>query len=216
MILENLGGAFQISWAFKTPFLRWRRTRWGAEAADLSSEKPGDDIISEPRWQYTMAVTIRAGAARVWPWIVQIGQGRGGFYSYQGLENLAGCKIQNTDRILPEFQHLSVGEGISLHPGMPLLPVAAVEEDRYLVIGGTDANERGEYYGSTWDFILEEHDDYTRLIARARYTYDNSFKLRLSFGPLFLEPISTVMQKKMLKEIKRLAEAGNKLYNEEA
>ena len=95
MLFEDIGGAARIGFAFVTPFLRWRRTRWGAEASELSAKLPGDEIIPEPKWQYTHGITISAPVRRIWPWLVQIGQGRGGFYSYQGLENLVGCKIKN-------------------------------------------------------------------------------------------------------------------------
>ena len=71
---------------------------------------PGDELVAHPVLGYTRAITINAPADRVWPWLVQMGQGRGGLYSFDGLENLVGCDIHSTDRILPAAQQLAVGD----------------------------------------------------------------------------------------------------------
>ena len=92
---ERLAGAFLIAAALLTPFLRLWRTKWGATDAEVHRSLPGDDLIPHPKWRYTHAITIRASAAEVWPWLVQMGQGRGGMYSYEWLENLVGCDIHN-------------------------------------------------------------------------------------------------------------------------
>jgi hypothetical protein len=97
------GGAF-IAFALLTPFLRPWRTRWGATDAEVRKKLPGDELMPHPKWGYTHAVTIKAPVAEVWPWIVQMGQGKAGFYSYEFLENLVGCDFHNADRIIPEFQ----------------------------------------------------------------------------------------------------------------
>jgi hypothetical protein len=101
--------------------------------AEVNGSLPGDDIIAHPKWQYTQAITIGAAAEKVWPWLVQMGQRRGGFYSYQSLENLVGCDIHNANRIIPEFQHLEAGNNILLHPKVPF-PVALVESGRAIVL----------------------------------------------------------------------------------
>lgn len=67
---------------FTLVFRKWR-VGWGATREELRKSLPGDDLIPDPKWQYTHAVTIHASAAQVWPWVVQIGQGRVGFYSYE-------------------------------------------------------------------------------------------------------------------------------------
>ena len=64
---------------------------------------PGDELVNIVKGRYDHAITIKAPAAVVWPWIVQIGQNRGGYYSYELLENLVGCRIHNADRVIPEF-----------------------------------------------------------------------------------------------------------------
>jgi hypothetical protein len=83
----------------------------------------------------TRAITVHAPAAQVWPWIAQLGQGRGGFYSYDTLENLVGCDIHSADRIVPQWQDLKVGDQVKLHPEVGL-GVAVVEQGRVLVLRG--------------------------------------------------------------------------------
>jgi hypothetical protein len=81
---------------------------------------PGDDLISHADLTATRAITIHATAAQVWPWIAQLGQGRGGFYSYDFLENLVGCDIHSADRIVPEWQRIDIGAQVTL-PGAALV-----------------------------------------------------------------------------------------------
>ena len=85
---------------------------WGATASEVESVWPGDHLIPHPMGECTHAITINRPAAAVWPWLAQIGQGRGGFYSYAWLENLLGCRMENADRIMPEHQQLRVGDPI--------------------------------------------------------------------------------------------------------
>ena len=86
-LAEGIGGALLIVFALLTPCLRGWRCKWGATDAEVKSKLPGDKLLPHPKWGFTHAVTIKAPVAEVWPWIVQIGQGRGGFYSYEFLEN---------------------------------------------------------------------------------------------------------------------------------
>src|SRR4249919_3270234 len=113
---------------------RWQ-LRWGATAQEFAGPLPGDELIAKPDLTATRALTVRAPAARVWPWIAQLGQGRGGFYSYDFLENLAGCDIRSAERIVPEWQHLGVGDRVMLAPQVGLV-VALVESGRSLVLRG--------------------------------------------------------------------------------
>lgn len=84
---------------------------------------PGDELIPSSATASTRAITIDAPPGEVWPWLAQIGQGRGGFYSFDALENLLRCAIHSADRIIPEFQRVSAGDLIRLAPGhAPLLP----------------------------------------------------------------------------------------------
>jgi len=200
------------------PILRPWRIRWGATDDELRRTWPGDELVPQPKWSYTQAITIRAPSAEVWPWLAQIGQGRGGFYSYEWLENLVGCDIHNADRIIPEFQNLRVGDGVRLAPQMPGFPVAIVEPGRAIVLRGDTrlgsvpvpaSSAKGDYFATTWGFYLVPRDDgTTRLIARFRSEYNDKFANAMMYGPPLIEPISCVMQRKMLLGIKQRGEAA--------
>jgi hypothetical protein len=88
---------------------RWQLS-WGATEPESHAALPGDELLGSADLTATRAISIRASADGVWPWIAQLGQGRGGFYSYDLLENLVGCDIHSSDRIVPEWQHVEVGD----------------------------------------------------------------------------------------------------------
>jgi hypothetical protein len=145
----------------------------------------------------------------VWPWIAQLGQGRGGFYTYQTLENLVGCKIINTTEVLPDHQHPAVGETIFLHPAAPPMRAEVVNPPNVLVLVGSpaDLGDEESWGMSTWQFVVKPGPDGGgRLLTRGRYDYTPDWKSRLAFGRFPLEAISFVMSRKMMLEIRRLAE----------
>jgi hypothetical protein len=112
--ITALGGAAALAaYAF---FIRPWHLRWGATEEELKTRLPGDDLVQHPKLNATHAITINAPVERVWPWLAQIGQKKGGFYSYTRLENLVGCNMRNANRIVPEWQNLKVGDEIWLHP----------------------------------------------------------------------------------------------------
>src|SRR5437588_12622214 len=92
--------------------LRPRHLRWGATEAEASGPLPGDDLIPAAGPASTHAVTIHAPPEAVWPWVAQLGQNHAGFYSYTALENLLGCQMRNTHRIVPEWQQIRVGDPV--------------------------------------------------------------------------------------------------------
>jgi len=214
---DGIAGTFIIAAALLTPFLRSRRTKWGATDAELHRSLSSDDLVPHPKWGWTNAITIRASAAEVWPWLMQMGQGRGGMYSYEWLENLVGCDIHNADRIIPAFQHLEVEDGIRLHPKVSI-PIAAIEPCRALVLHVRANTQTGntfdltdtipeKYLNMSWVFFLDELDEgTTRLISRWRGDYNPSLGNALIYR-VFTEPISFVMDRKMLLGIKERAEA---------
>jgi hypothetical protein len=220
LIGEGLSGAALIAAALTTPFLRSWRTTWGATSDEVSRTLPGDDLVPHPKWQWTHAVTIRAPAAAIWPWLVQMGQGRGGLYSYELLENMVGCRIHNADRIIPELANLQVGDEILLHPKSPGLPVAIVEPGRALVLHAgawspaeapseSAAEGHAGYSTVTWMWFLEPIDETsTRLISRYRTDYGPGLANRLGYGTVITEPVGFAMSRKMLLGIKRRAEAA--------
>ncbi len=210
-IWESLGGVLRIGGAMLSPFLRPRRTRWGATDEELRRRYPGDEVVTRPAWAATHAITIHAPAVEVWRWVVQIGQGRGGLYSYERLENLVGCRIRNTERILDEHQRVTVGDSIRLHPDVAM-EVVAREVGSFLLLQGNPSGdgENGPEMAliTTWLLFLDERDDgATRLISRTRYEHGPGFWNALAGGPWLLEPISFVMERKMLRVIKALVES---------
>lgn len=151
----------------------------------------------------TRAITIQAPADAIWPWLVQMGQGRGGLYSYERLENLAGCDMHNADRIIPEHQHLEVGDKVRIVPEgrNPYFVVSAIEPGRAIILGGDDPP-------TTWAFILEPIDDKTtRLLIRWRQDYEPTPGNVIGWR-VFTDPITFVMERKMLQGIKARVEAS--------
>ena len=90
-----------LPWAYALVVRPWH-IRWGATEERIAKPLPGDELVPNPAIESTRAITVNAPVEEVWPWLAQIGQDRGGFYSYEWLENLAGCRMRNADRIHPE------------------------------------------------------------------------------------------------------------------
>lgn len=183
---------------------RPRLLSWGATDQEVHGTLPGDELLADADVTATRAITIHASTERVWPWIAQLGQGRGGFYSYDFLENLIGCNIHSADRIVPELQEIEVGDQVLLAPEFSY-DVALVEHGRSLVLrGGFPIENVAAPYDATWAFVLQaKSDETTRLLVRERYEY------KRWWAPLIVEPteaISFVMSQKMLRSIKDRAE----------
>lgn len=185
---------------------RPRYLNWGATEDETAGALPGDELLTDPDLISTRAITIRASADRVWPWLAQLGQGKGGFYSYDHLENLVGCEIHSADRIVPEWQDVAVGDEVRLHPDVPLL-VASVEPGRALVLrGGVPMGDTAPPYDFTWSFALRElPDGTTRFLVRERYAYTETWS-RFLVEPV--EVVSFIMSHKMLRGIRDRAEAA--------
>ncbi len=221
-VAAAIDGAFWMIAAFVTPGLRERRSVLGATDEEAAQTWPGDDVVPTPRWWWHHTIDIDAPASEVWPWVVQMGADRGGFYSYEGLENLAGCRIHNADRIHPEWQHLAVGDGLRLHPEMPAMPIRWVEPGQGFVAG--IRFERGsdrpipvgvplpdEHSAVSWLFhITALSPTRSRFLSRYRVSYGDDVASRLSMGPTFVEPIGTVMDRQMLAGLRERGEAERK------
>jgi hypothetical protein len=180
--------------------------RWGATDAELREKLAGDDLIADADLTATRAIDIDCSADRVWPWIAQLGQGRGGFYSYDRLENLLGCDIHSADHVVPEWQNREVGDEVRLAPKVGLT-VAALEPGEALVLsGGIALGQSDPPYDFTWSFVLQHPPDgSTRLIVREQYAY-RRFWARFLVEPT--EAVSFFMSKKMLRGIRDRAESG--------
>ena len=106
-VVEGIEGAFLIGANLALwPLLRGWRLRWGATDDEIQRTLPGDELVPNPKWSYTHTITIRVPPAEVWPWLAQMGQGRGGFYSYEWLENLVGCDTPPAQR-RPHYPRIS-------------------------------------------------------------------------------------------------------------
>lgn len=201
----------QILWALVTPFLRKGRERWGTTSAERAGAWPGDELVAPPRWQYLNGITVAAPPEAAWPWVAQIGQGRAGFYSFERLENLVGCRITNADRVLEEHQRPSPGDEIRLHHGAPPMAVALVQPGSALVLLGGDPRgaphpDEGEVRVSWGFFVVPAGEGQCRVLSRYRAAYGRGFATRLLYGPWLVGPIACVMQRKMLRGIKQRVE----------
>lgn len=178
---------------------------WGATPAEVARTLPGDELLPEPDGESTMAITIDAPPAAIWPWLRQLGQERGGFYSYEWAENLVGLGIHNADEIVPEYQDLAVGDTVRLARADRFpdtsLEVAALAPEQSLVLQSPD-----DPPWWVWAFVLDPIDDArTRLLVRSR--------IRLPGNPLVrpasqsvLDPVTSVMTRGMLRGIRARVE----------
>ena len=217
-VLDNVNGAAQIGvHLFLRPLLQQGYRRWGATDAEVARPLPGDERVPAPIVVQTLAVTVQAPAAAVWPWLAQIGQERGGLYSYELLENIARCQMHNADRIVPAWE-LGVGDRVRLGPeGYPVHRVVGLERGRWLLLAGADPKTglvapppqpgQVQFANFTWLFYLEaQPDGATRLITRTRLDYaPHTFAWKLTWEWL-TDPIGFVMTRKMLQTIKARAE----------
>jgi hypothetical protein len=168
---------------------------WGATDAEANARLPGDELLEEADGVATRAITIDAPASAVWPWIAQMGPApRGGAYTYDWIENLLGLDMHSADRVLPEYQHPQVGD--TLGYGKNRMRFERVEPQRVLATRSEDGNW-------VWTFVLDEQDRRTRLISRNRFRLPT---LTAKIGMVPMEPASLVMERKMLRGIKRRAE----------
>jgi hypothetical protein len=199
-MIPTLFIVFTISLLYWIPIRRWMN-RWGATPADLTRVMAGDALLESPTYSGTMAVIVNAPPDYIWPWLVQIGYQRGGLYSYDRLDRLFGYLDRpSATRILPEFQHLAVGDQIPLGRG-PSWPVAVLEANRALVLdmrnmGGLDW---------VWQFGLYPVDETrTRLISRSRVRTQTVWARLLTYA---IEPAGFLMTRRMLLGLKERAEA---------
>jgi hypothetical protein len=174
---------------------RPRLVTWGARSSEIEWETPANDQVPAGPWDTTRAITIEAAPGSIWPWLVQMGQGRGGFYSYDWLEQSLGFDTKSADRILPEYQYLKVGDSVKFHPRFPAVPVTVMEPNRCLALG------------ANWMFLLTGLDERrTRLVVKSRWGYGPGWVNRLLHHVVY-EPAQFVMEHKMLEGIKERAEA---------
>jgi hypothetical protein len=203
-------GAAGVALDLLTPFLRPARSRWGLDEETASRDYPGDELVAEPRWGWTHGVEIDAPPDRVWPWVAQIGADRGGFYSFQWLENLAGCDVNNAETVHPEWA-VREGDGLKLHPNLPPLPVAVVEPGHYFVAYAPPGDRKGPWVEASWLFFVEElPGERSRFVSRFRSASSDDLATRFAYGPYITESVGFVMDRQMLLGVKERAESLNR------
>ncbi len=185
-------------------YSRWVRPfhlRWGASEAEVRRPVPGDERIANPQYLATRAITIQARPEEIWPWLVQMGYKRAGFYGYDLIENLGSPRgIHSANDILPEFQHPKVGDEVPISPAGSLA-FQAVEPNRYLIWSG-DPDEGGYIY--TWA-LYPIDENHTRLVSRARFnrTWSKPVQFALDLITEFSEHLAIP---KILQGVKGRAE----------
>jgi len=177
-------------------FLRDWHLHWGATEQEAHGEVAGDDLMPDPDIVATRVVEIDAPPSAIWPWLVQMGPGRGGAYTDHRIGRRLGLDIPNTRRRNPQFQHLKVGDEIPM-PGYAMR-VEQLDPERAMVI-------RSSNHAWVWSFELRPANGHTRLISRNRFdTSALPVKDKLAYP--IIEPGSWVMERKMLLTIKQRAE----------
>lgn len=193
----------------------WYR-QWGASPEEQRMTLPGDAIIPNAAGQGTRAITIHAGVDRVWPWLAQLGQDRGGFYSFDLLENLVGCEMPTTDMPRPDKQSWRLGDKLWTYPqdkagGVGFATLRAFVPGRALGFAtrstGTSLDEPED---GSWSMVLQPVTDSTaRLLIRGRGAPGRSL-LGAAFDRSIFEPAHFVMERRMMIGIKQLAEGSSR------
>ena len=216
MRTRTLAAAAVVTGATAAAYARWVKPwqeRWGATEEEIALPLPGDELLREPASQVTRAVTINASREEVWPWIVQMGADRGGFYTYDLLENLFGLGIHSADEIVDRWQDLRVGDVVhadragtggwyvvDLRPNEALvLQVGDLAAGRPL---RRDEKMRWEFQ---WTFAVRDTPHGTRLLVRERVAFERTIT-RMLMAPVGL--VSFVMTRGMLLGIRSRAEGG--------
>lgn len=164
---------------------------WGATADEVARSMPGDELVESPTFVATRAVTVQAPADQVWPWIVQMGYKRAGFYSWDFLDNDG---VASAERLLPEYQNLSVGDTVPLSEHADAKVAYLEPNECLLLVFQSDGPV-------TWVWGLYEIDGgQTRLVTRLRWRAPNFL------AQFMLDAFEIVMMRKCLLGIKRRAE----------
>ena len=195
------GGLALAAGAEVASYPLWRSwcLTWGATDDETAAALQGDELLADAAIVSTRAIGIGAPPSAVWPWLVQMGPGRGGVYTYDWIENLFGLGIHSVDNILPEFQDLKVGDAQRHGQRGPVLRVAILEPQRALVLRSDDGNW-------VWAFALAADGAGTRLVSRNRIATPGASGLSRALNRYVMEPGSLIMERKMLLGIKHRAE----------
>ena len=180
-------------------FRRWH-LRWGATPCEVEAALPGDELLPQAQFRCTRAITIQAPPTLVWPWLVQVGCLRAGFYSNDLLDNLGHPSAR---AIVPELQQLEIGQWVPMSPKAPsdvtAFRVAEFEVNQWLLWRKPD---------SAWVWKLTDTGDgTTRLVTRVHAVYQWRHPLTAILGAVLMEFGDFAMMRRMLLGIKERAEA---------
>ena len=164
-ILAGLGALAVVIVILRTPWM----DRWGATDEEIAASLPDDELLAAPASFVNRAVTIHARPEQIYPWIIQLGAGKGGYYSYSWFETyFLNCALVNADRIHAEWQDLKVGDEVKMCPGQsgpPPYTVAMIKSNQAVVLGHQENNK----WVDLWQFvIIPQQDGNSRLILRTR------------------------------------------------
>ena len=195
-----------IPWFVSAPLVRAWHLRWGARPDEVHGPMPGDEVVPRAQFVATRAVTIGAPPERVWPWIVQLGYRRAGFYTYDLIDN-AGQP--SAERVLEEYQHPDPGDLMPMYKELNGLAIAytvtAFETDRSMVwVHRPSPTEKPD---STWTWRLRPlPGGGTRLVTRMKQDYRWETPRLALFNFVLMELGDFAMERRMLNGIKRRAE----------
>jgi hypothetical protein len=205
--------------------------KWGSSEVEVKRSLPGDEIVANPMMQATRSISIQAAPAQIWPWLVQMGYKRAGWYSYDELETAVGVGDfhdgSSAERIIPELQNLKVGDLVPVaDDDMGWFVVDQIQPERALVLRATINPLTGQAFqgevsepwlDASWTFFLDEAAPAggtaaldepptreTRLSARFRATYAPKWMAAFVYG--VLEPVHFLMERKMLEGIQARVE----------
>ena len=175
---------------------------WGSTVEERTRPLPGDDIEPDAEYVTTRATTIQAPAAAVWPWLIQMGQDRAGFYTHNWVERVLRSGIPDTAEIRPEWQRIEVGDLVRTNRdigGKPMgWPVAAVDPGRSLVVTSKSMP------AGTYAFVVEPiESDTSRLIVRDRARWK---WWEWPFATLVYEPLHAYMETGLISGVRQRAE----------
>jgi hypothetical protein len=205
-IVISLAALGAVSFGVYLRFIRPWQLRWGATDEEVARAMSGDEVVKHPTFNATRAVTIKARPKEIWPWLLQMGVTRAGWYSYDWMDNLGRPSAQH---IIPEWQHVAVGDVIPMSPdGKQGLRVKDFEAYQWMLWW----DNKGD---STWSWQLSPLDEgQTRLITRVRIQY-HWLSPTILFD-LLVEFTDIIMMRKCMLGIKRRAERASRQIPEPA
>jgi hypothetical protein len=178
----------------------WRHAclTWGASAVEVCRTMPGDELLPAAPLVSTRAVTVDTWPSAVWPWLVELGPGRGGAYTYDWIATVFGLERRAPGAAAPQLE-LKPGDLLPLGRRGPLMEVVDVDVEHSLVLRSQD----GQW---VWSFGLYPRGRSTRLVSRNRIEEPGDTLASRLFSLYALEPAGLVMERKMLLDVRRRAE----------